>query len=146
MKNISVFQLIVPNSVYFFYNFRILPIICEVRFTRRFSIYMYLLDCPVSQHMSQHWYTTFNIQQTTQQTTLNATYNIGYIIHSLYFYSSQMCKSCGAIGRASGNRAELSLRREFDPRQIHFFFILFKKGQKNCHYCLLLQHYCDSKW
>ena len=86
---------------------------------------VYVLDCPVSQHMSQHWYTTFNIQQTTQQTTLNATYNIGYIIHRLFFYSSQMCKSCGAIGRASGNRAELSLRREFDPRQIHFFLLFF---------------------
>ena len=36
-----------------------------------------------------------------------------------------MCKSCGAIGRASGNRAELSLRREFDPRQIHFFLLFF---------------------
>ena len=66
------------------------------------------VDCPVSQHMSQHWYTTFNIQQTTQQTTLNATYNIGYIIHSLFFYS--VSPVCGAIGRVSGNRAELSLR------------------------------------
>ena len=33
-----------------------------------------------------------------------------------------MCKSWGKIGRAPGVRAELSPRREFDPRQIHFFF------------------------